>query len=60
MGREKSQIEETESAWDRKAQAESIICSICSQEIIYSEREVYFETSMCGYCNHQHEKLKDE
>ena len=48
MGREKSRIEETEEAWDRKAQAESIRCNVCSQNIIHSEREIYFETGMCG------------
>ncbi|MFG7352937.1 hypothetical protein ACGMNB_18370 [Shewanella oncorhynchi] len=56
MGREKAKIEEAESAWDRKAQAEELRCSVCSQHIIHSERELFYEVGMCGYCNHQANK----
>ena len=56
MGREKARLEETEEAWNRKAKAESIKCSVCSQHIIHGEREIYFETNMCGYCAHQAQK----
>lgn len=56
MGREKAKMEETEAAWNRKAQAEGLRCSVCSQHIIHSERELFFETGMCGYCHHQANK----
>lgn len=56
MGREKRQIEETEAAWDRKAQAESLRCNVCSQRIIYSERTTYYEQGLCAYCAHQANK----
>lgn len=56
MGREKSQMEAAEAAWDRKAQAESLKCSVCAQRIPYADREVYYSTTMCGYCAHQAEK----
>lgn len=52
MGREKAKQEETEAAWDRKAKAEDLRCSSCSNHIIHSERDVYFTVGMCGYCAH--------
>ncbi len=56
MGREKARLQEVEDAWDRKAQAEDLRCSSCSQVINYSDREVYFRTDMCGYCTHNASK----
>ncbi|GAB7261925.1 hypothetical protein [Dickeya ananatis] len=56
MGREKAKMEEAEAAWDRKAQAESLRCSVCSQHIIHIERELFFQTGMCSYCQHQASK----
>jgi DNA-directed RNA polymerase subunit RPC12/RpoP len=56
MGREKRKMEETEASWDRKAQAESLRCNVCSQQIIYDERELYYEESMCSRCSHQASK----
>lgn len=53
MGREKAKMEEAEAAWDRKAKAEGLLCSVCSQQIIHSERELFFQTKMCSYCQHQ-------
>ena len=58
MGREKAKMEEAEAAWDRKAQAQDLRCSICSCVIIYDEREVYFSTGMCG--SHAHMMAKDD
>lgn len=52
MGREKAKLEETEAAWDRKAMAEDLRCSICSSHIIHSERDVYFTVGMCAHCAH--------
>ena len=56
MGREKRQMEETEASWDRKAQAESLRCSVCSQQIIHSERDTYYDKGMCSYCSNQASK----
>lgn len=56
MGREKARMEEAEAAWDRKAQVESLTCNVCSQQISHSDREIYFETTMCSYCNHKAKK----
>ncbi len=56
MGQEKREIEEREEAWNRKAAAEELRCSVCSQRIPYGDREIFFSTSMCGYCAHQAEK----
>lgn len=52
MGREKARLQDVEDAWDRKAQAENLRCSICSQIINYSDSEVYFTVEMCSYCAH--------
>ena len=48
--------EEAESAWDRKAQAEMLNCSVCGQPIPYGEKEIYYSTGMCGSCKHISEK----
>lgn len=52
MGREKAKMEAAEAAWDRKAEAEDLRCSICSNLIIHSERDVFYTVGMCGYCAH--------
>ena len=49
-------IPENEQAWNRKAQAEQIKCNLCKEQIPFGERQVYFETGLCGYCAHQQEK----
>ncbi|WP_164489455.1 hypothetical protein [Shewanella algae] len=58
MGRQKDAELAKEDAWDRKAQAEGIRCSLCGELIIHCEREVYFRTGMCGY--HAHMMAKDD
>lgn len=56
MGTEKARLEESEAAWDDKAQAEDIKCKFCSMRIPYGDRDVYYRTGMCGYCAHQAQK----
>ncbi len=56
MGTEKDEIQRKEDAWNHKAHAENIRCSVCSQYIPYAERNIYFRTKMCGYCAHQAKK----
>ena len=41
MGREKERIEETETAWERIAQVESIRCTVCSHQVHYCDREIF-------------------
>jgi hypothetical protein len=56
MGTEKDEIQRKEDAWHRKAHAENLRCAVCNQIIPYAERDVYFRTKMCGYCEHQSKK----
>ena len=46
----KEEIERREADWKRKAQAEDLRCSICSELIPYPARETYLRTTLCGDC----------
>ena len=48
----KDEIEQSRDGWMIKATSEGWRCARCSQVPIYDEREVYFDTGMCGYCAH--------
>ena len=50
MGREKEAAIEREDNWMMKARSEGLRCSVCSSAIPYDERQVFFETQMCGWC----------
>ena len=52
MGLKKSDMEEKEDAWTRKAAYEGWKCIRCGSTPPLCERDVYFETKMCGYCAH--------
>ena len=52
MGREKGAIIQREDDWNAKAHTEGWRCAVCSTIPPYDEREIYFESDMCGYCNH--------
>lgn len=52
MGALKDEMEEKEQAWNAKASYEGWKCSRCGAIPPLSERDVYFETKMCGYCAH--------
>jgi hypothetical protein len=46
----KDEMEEAETAWDRKAMTENIRCPACSQRIPYFERDLFFSKGCCGAC----------
>lgn len=53
------QIEEEgrkEAAWTRKCEYEGWKCGRCDETPPLSERDIFFETKMCGYCAHMTSK----
>lgn len=60
MGITKRHLEEVRSNWDGVAKSKSFKCKNCGDYIIYDEREVYFDSNMCGKCTHDYNKLMDE
>jgi len=56
MGTEKDRIIEAEEGWIAKCNAKGWHCSICGAPPPLSEREIFFETGMCGHCAHVMEK----
>ena len=52
MGIEKGEIIEKEEAWKAKAKFEKLKCSECSITVPYGDREIFYETGKCAYCNH--------
>ena len=60
MGMVKREMERKESAWAHVAREKNYRCSVCSSLIIYDERDVYFDTKMCGSCNAGWQSMKDE
>ena len=57
MGMAKDQKMESQDRWDSLAAAKGYRCKNCGSPIPYEEREDFFETGNCGYCDHQIEKL---
>ena len=47
---------ELEEEWLLVARSENYNCPICHQTIIYSEREVFFQTGLCGQCTRQQQR----
>ena len=43
-----------------RRQAEELPVSVCGEHIIYDDREVYFDTRLCGSCSAGCDKMKDE
>lgn len=60
MGREKDRQEMAEEGWKAKAQSKGWTCKDCGCIPPLSERKVYFDTGLCGYCLHVREKLDKE
>jgi hypothetical protein len=58
MGYAKEEILEKEENWKSKAENAGWRCSVCNHVPPYSEREIYFETGMCGL--HDHQSKKDD
>jgi hypothetical protein len=56
MGRAKHEAmeeeEKKEAAWARKCAYEGWKCVRCDSVPPLVEREIFFETKMCGYCAH--------
>ncbi len=50
--RGKSDFEELQSRWEAVADAKGYRCQVCSQRIPYGEQDVFFDTGLCGYCDH--------
>ena len=48
MGQEKEKREQASGNWASKAKFEGYACSVCGATPIYEEREIYFETGLCG------------
>lgn len=49
-------IPENEENWNKLAAAKGYRCERCNALIPFGEREVYFETKLCGYCAHMLQK----
>jgi len=43
---------ENEQRWDSLARAKGYKCESCGIAIPFGEREIYFESKLCGRCNH--------
>lgn len=52
MGYMKDQEQQREDAWGRAGKR----CQVCGSPVPLSEKESYFKTGMCGYCQHVAEK----
>lgn len=63
MGQEKDfemeRCEEEERKWNQVCQQSGFECNQCHSYPLNSEREVYFETGLCGACAHSVETLRE-
>lgn len=48
--------EESAERWRMKCKIEGYACERCGNTPEYDERELYFETKLCGWCIHQVQK----
>lgn len=48
--------EDRESRWQYAARAKGFVCIRCGEIPPYVERDTYFETKMCSYCDHMSSK----
>ncbi len=56
MGIVKHEMERVEQKWDSLARAKNYRCSIDGALISYDDRDTFFETGRCGWCDHQWNK----
>ncbi len=56
MPKTKDEIEEAEDAWALVARDEGHRCERCGEIVPHSERERFFETRLCAWCELQAEK----
>lgn len=54
----KDELERRDAAWEYVAERDNHRCAVCGHIPPYSEREVYFETGLCGY--HAYTLEKDD
>ncbi|PSR00232.1 MAG: hypothetical protein BRD48_01930 [Bacteroidetes bacterium QS_9_68_14] len=54
----KDDLERRNKAWKHCAEREDYRCAICGQVPPYGEREIYFESGLCGF--HAHTLNKDD
>ncbi len=52
MGMEKHEIEMREQRWENLAHAKGYQCGLCSTTVPYCDREIFFQTGLCGHCAH--------
>lgn len=52
MGAAKHEMMMREDSWHTKARSEGWKCAVCGCTPPLSERDVYFDTGMCGWCAH--------
>ena len=52
MGGEKERRIEAEDNWREKAKAENLRCGMCGSLIEYDDRDIYFMTRNCSWCEH--------
>ena len=46
-------IPQNEQDWETLARVKEYKCGACGQLIPFGERQVYFETNLCGHCAHK-------
>jgi hypothetical protein len=57
---EQKRIEDEQAAWDAVCRSKAFVCLRCGEVPLKEEREIYFETKLCGYCAHMSERMKDD
>jgi hypothetical protein len=45
--------DENEVAWNQMAEQRGYACERCGNPPSYDERDIYFETEYCGWCNYE-------
>lgn len=46
--------------WAHVARSNNYTCLRCGEYPPYEERELFFETKLCGWCSHQTDKSLDD
>ncbi len=58
MGQHKQEMNDAARSWQEAARINGYRCSVCGEIPPHEEREVYFETNLCGY--HAYQAQKDD
>ena len=51
MFKTKDELETADDNWNTKAEYEGWRCEVCASIPAHSEREIFFETGLCGWCS---------